>query len=153
MRDLPNEIKIEAKEIRGPKIGVPENIIEGFMRSHQITKKDLFEKVEEKSKFYCFKKIAKKILTEDVLIQIVPKAITSINWKKSMRWSDHDLMWGRPLRSILTIFDNLNVRRKIEVKLLAEATAKHFDLSWCRKSTNVSDFWTTHTSSPAVNPH
>ena len=44
LRDLPSEIKIEAKEIRGPKIGVPENIIEGFMRSHQITKKDLFEK-------------------------------------------------------------------------------------------------------------
>ena len=55
------EIKIAAKEVRGPKVGVPENIIEGFMRSHQITKKDLFEKIEEKGKFYCFKKLAKKI--------------------------------------------------------------------------------------------
>ena len=48
IRDLPSEIIIAAKEVRGPKVGVPENIIEGFMRSHQITKKDLFEKIEEK---------------------------------------------------------------------------------------------------------
>ena len=100
VRDLPTEIKIDSKEIRGPKVGVPENIIEGFMRSHQITKKDLFEKIEDKGKFYFFKKLAKKIQTEDLLTKLTPKAIGSVNWKKSMRWSDHDLMWGRPLRSI-----------------------------------------------------
>jgi glycyl-tRNA synthetase beta chain len=110
LRDLPSEIRIEAKEIRGPRVGVPENIIEGFMNSYQIIKKDLFEKSEEKGVFYCFKKIAKKIPTEDVLTKLIPKAITSINWKKSMRWSDHDLMWGRPLRSILTIFDNKHLK-------------------------------------------
>ena len=109
-RDLPNEIKIEAKEIRGPKVGVPENIIEGFMKSHQIIKKDLFEKKEDKGNFYCFKKVAKKILTEDVLIKLIPKVITSVNWKKSMRWAGHDLMWGRPLRSILAIFNNKHLK-------------------------------------------
>ena len=109
-RDLPNEIKIEAKEIRGPKVGVPENIIEGFMKSHQIIKQDLFEKKEDKGNFYCFKKVAKKILTEDVLIKLIPKVITSVNWKKSMRWADHDLMWGRPLRSILAIFNNKHLK-------------------------------------------
>jgi glycyl-tRNA synthetase beta chain len=110
VHDLPSEIKIEAKEVRGPKVGVPENILEGFMKSHQITKKDLFEKKEEKGNFYCFKKFAKKIHTEDVLAKITPKVITSVNWKKSMRWSDHDLMWGRPLRSILSIFKNKHLK-------------------------------------------
>ena len=105
IHDLPIEIKIESKDMKGPKVGVPENIIEGFMRSHQITKRDLFEKKEEKGNFYCFKKLAKKIPTEDLLIKLTPKAIDSVNWKKSMRWSDHDLMWGRPLRSILAIFN------------------------------------------------
>jgi len=108
--DLPSKIKIEAKEVRGPKVGVPENIIEGFMNSHKIIKKDLFEKIEEKGKFYCFKKDSKKILTEDILIKLMPKAIGSIKWKKSMRWSDHDLLWGRPLRSILAIFNNKHLK-------------------------------------------
>ena len=108
--DLPSEIKIAAKEVRGPKVGVPENIIEGFMKSHQIIKKDLFEKTEDKGNFYYFKKLAKKILTEDILTKLIPKVITSVNWKKSMRWSDHDLMWGRPLRSILAIFNNKHLK-------------------------------------------
>jgi glycyl-tRNA synthetase beta chain len=110
VRDLPTEIKINAKEIRGPKVGVPENIIEGFMRSHQIVKKDLLEKTEKKGKFYYFKTSVKKIQTEDLLAKLIPKAIGSINWKKSMRWSDHDLMWGRPLRSILAIFNNKQLK-------------------------------------------
>ena len=110
VRDLPSEFKIESKEVRGPKVGVPENIIEGFMKSHQITKKNLFEKTEEKGSFYCFKKMEKKILTEDVLAKLTPRAIASVNWKKSMRWSNHDLMWGRPLRSILAIFNNKHLK-------------------------------------------
>ena len=110
IRDLPSEIKIEAKEVRGPKVGVSENIIEGFMRSHQITKKDLFEKAGEKGNFYCFKKPSKKIETEELLVKLTPKVIGSVNWKKSMRWSNHDLMWGRPLRSILSIFNNKHLK-------------------------------------------
>ena len=110
IHDLPSEIKIEAKEIKGPKIGVPENIIEGFMRSHQILKKDIFEKKDEKGNFYCFKKPSKNILIDDILIKLIPKIIESINWKKSMRWSDHDLMWGRPLRSILAIFNKKHLK-------------------------------------------
>ena len=54
VRDLPCEIKIEAREIRGPKVGVPKNIVEGFMKSQQITKKDIFEKSVEKGNFYFF---------------------------------------------------------------------------------------------------
>jgi hypothetical protein len=33
------------------------------------------------------------------------------------------------------------------------AIAIHYDLSWCQKSTNVSDSWTIHTSSLGVNQH
>jgi glycyl-tRNA synthetase beta chain len=110
IRDLPSEIKIEAKEVRGPKVGVPENIIEGFMKSHQIIRKEIFEKTEDKGNFYFFNKAAKKILTEDILTKLIPKAIASINWKKSMRWSDHDLMWGRPLRSIFALFNNNHLK-------------------------------------------
>jgi glycyl-tRNA synthetase beta chain len=106
INDLPTSIKTQAKEIRGPKIGVPKNILEGFMKSHQVkNRKDVFEKKEEKGNFYYIKKEAKKNKVHDLLLELIPKAIISINWKKSMRWSNHDLMWGRPLRSIVSIFD------------------------------------------------
>ena len=61
INDLPTSIKTQAKEIRGPKIGVPKNILEGFMKSHQVkNRKDVFEKKEEKGNFYYIKKEAKK---------------------------------------------------------------------------------------------
>jgi len=47
----------------------------------------------------------KNILVEDLLTSILPKAISSISWKKSMKWSSNNLMWGRPLRSIFSIFN------------------------------------------------
>ena len=43
---------------------------------------------------------------EDFSAKIFPKVLSSINWKKSMKWSDHDLLWGRPLRSIFAIFND-----------------------------------------------
>ena len=110
VKDLPNEIKLDPKEIRGPKVGMPEDVIEGFMRSHQISKSDLIEKTEKKGNFYYFRKEGKKILTKDLLVKILPKVLGLINWKKSMRWSEHDLMWGRPLRSILALFNNKHLK-------------------------------------------
>jgi glycyl-tRNA synthetase beta chain len=105
IQNLSEKVKILSKEIKGPKVGVPENILESFMKSQKINKNDIFEKEIEKGKFYFVKTKPKEILTEDLLIKIIPKSLKEINWKKSMKWSDNNLMWGRPLRSIVAIFN------------------------------------------------
>ena len=105
IKDIPLTIKILAKEIKGPKVGVLENILDSFIRAQKVTKKDVFEKEIEKGKFYFIKTKPKEILTEELLIKIVLNSIASLNWKKSMKWSDNNLLWGRPLRSILAIFN------------------------------------------------
>ena len=35
----------------------------------------------------------------------IPKALENYQWKRSMKWGEYDLNWGRPLKSILSIFD------------------------------------------------
>ena len=105
IKSLPEKIKIKAKEIKGPKVGVPENILQGFTNSRNVSKKDLFKKETEKGEFYFIKTTEKNILVEDLLTSILPKAISLISWKKSMKWSTNNLMWGRPLRSIFAIFN------------------------------------------------
>ena len=77
-----------------------------FLRAKNVSKVDLIEKDTDKGKFYFIKTQSQSILVEDLLIKIIPKAIGSINWKKSMKWSDHNLMWGRPLRSIFARYNN-----------------------------------------------
>ena len=102
---LQNYAVIKPEEIKGPNINAPEMALEGFMRSNEISKKDLFKKKTEKGEFYFFKTKLKKLNTHAVLEEYVPQVLQKIQWKKSMRWGEFDLNWGRPLKSILAIFN------------------------------------------------
>ncbi len=113
-KDLAEKIKIDAKQIKGPKVGSPDKVLQGFIRSKNANEKDLIKKSTDKGEFYFIKTQSRSILVEDLLIKFIPKAIGSINWKKSMKWSDHSLMWGRPLRSIFAKFNNKKLTFKFE---------------------------------------
>ena len=114
IKGIPEKIKIKSKEVKGPKAGVPENILQGFTKSHNVSEKDLFKKETEKGKFYFVKTAEKNISVEDLLTSILPKAMSSISWKKSMKWSTNNLMWGRPLRSIFSIFNGKKLTFKYQ---------------------------------------
>ena len=63
IKDVPEKIKIPEKEIKGPKVGVLEDILNSFMRAHSVSKKDVFEKENDKGKFYFIKTKSKEILS------------------------------------------------------------------------------------------
>ncbi len=102
---LQKKIILKSLEIKGPSTNAPEAALEGFLRSNNVTKKDLFKKKIDKGEFYFFKTKFKKLNTQDVLEKLVPQVLEKIQWKKSMKWGEFDLKWGRPLKSILAIFD------------------------------------------------
>jgi len=102
---LQKQLILKSEEIKGPNINAPEIALEGFVRSNNISKKDLFKKKLDKGEFYFFKTKSKKINTQDLLEKFLPSVLNKIQWKKSMRWGEFDLNWGRPLKSILAIFD------------------------------------------------
>ena len=103
----------KAEEIRGPNINAPEKALEGFLKSNKITKDKVFKKSTEKGIFYFYNKPSQKIKTYDLLKENIASLLLKISWKKSMKWGNHDLYWGRPLKSILALFD----KRIIEFKL------------------------------------
>jgi glycyl-tRNA synthetase beta chain len=98
--------KIESQEVKGPKVGCNDQALEGFLKSKNALKEDLIQKSTDKGEFYFVKLPAKTLLTSDILREKLPSILQTINWKKSMRWSDHDCFWGRPLKSILCLLDN-----------------------------------------------
>ena len=51
----------ETEEIRGPNINAPENAVEGFLRSHNIEKKEIFKKKQKKVNFIFIKNWQKKL--------------------------------------------------------------------------------------------
>ena len=98
-------VTIPSKEIKGPKVGVMEDILNKFIRANNVTKKDIFEKEIDKGRFYFVKTKIQETPTKEILIKIVLNSISSLNWKKSMKWSDNNMIWGRPLRSILAVYN------------------------------------------------
>ena len=112
--NLPNKIKIPPHEVKGPKVGVAENVVQNFAKSKNINISDLYEKKLDKGSFYFAKIKGREIQTADELAQSIPKFLSKISWKKSMKWSDHKLNWGRPLRSILSLFDDKHLKFSFE---------------------------------------
>ena len=60
----------------------------------------------DKGEFYFAETKAKEISILNELQLLIPEALQSYSWKKSMKWSNYDLNWGRPLKSIIALFNN-----------------------------------------------
>ena len=102
---ITKQISKKTEEIRGPNIKSPDKALEGFLRSNNLEKKEIYKKSTEKGEFYYYQKPSQRINTADLLKENLPKILSKISWNKSMKWGDHNLFWGRPLKSILSIFD------------------------------------------------
>jgi len=111
-KKIEREIYQKSEEIRGPNTKAPDNALQGFLKSNLIQKQDIYKKNTDKGEFFFYKKPSIKIKSEDVLKVNVPNILESLSWKKSMKWGDHNLYWGRPLKLILAIFDNKTLKFK-----------------------------------------
>jgi len=104
-QNLDREVKIISEEIKGPSTTSPPQALEGFLKSQKISKKQVFKKKNDKGEFYFYKTKETKLKTPDLIKERLPKILIEFKWKKSMKWGSYNLNWGRPLKSILCIFD------------------------------------------------
>ena len=103
---IPEKIEQKKKTIKGPKVDTPEVALSGFLQSNKLKKSDVYKKRTDKGEFY-FAEIKPKVI--DVLKElqfIIPEVLQTYSWKKSMKWSNYDLNWGRPLKSIIALLNN-----------------------------------------------
>ena len=135
---LDKQIKILAEVIKGPKTNAPEQALEGFIKSNKIEKKDLFKDKTEKGEFYFYKTKSKTLKTHDLLIEFIPKLLESYQWKKSMKWGEFDLNWGRPLKSILSVFDKKIIN--FEFHHISSSNSTYIDKDFEEKKKIFTDF-------------
>ena len=136
--NLDKQIKIASEKIRGPKTSAPEEALEGFIRSNNIEKKDLFKNETEKGEFYFYKTKSKSLKTSDLLIEFIPKLLENYQWKNSMNWGEFDLSWGRPLKSILAVFDRKTLN--FEFHHLSSSNSTYTDKDFEEKKKTFADF-------------
>ncbi len=91
------------EERKGPRVGVPEKALEGFLRGVGLTVDQLEIRDDKKGQTY-FAVIEKSGRPAgDIIAEVIPKVIRSFPWPKSMRWGEGSLRWVRPLHSILCV--------------------------------------------------
>ncbi|MFM7346176.1 MAG: glycine--tRNA ligase subunit beta [Tagaea sp.] len=94
------------EEKKGPRVGSPDQAIQGFLKGAGLTSLDACEKrMVGKAEFW-FAVVEKKgQATEWILPKLVYEVITDLSWSKSMRWGTNRMPWVRPLQNVLAIFN------------------------------------------------
>ena len=104
---LPEKQPDVTAEKKGPKVGAPEQALQGFMKANGLASIDEAEVREtDKGEFYFAVKHIQGRPAAEVLPGIVEPAIGALAWPKSMKWlPGSDLRWVRPLHNLLCVFD------------------------------------------------
>ena len=103
---IPEKIEQKKKVLKGPKVGAPQVALDGFIKSNNLNKAEIYKKNIEKGEFYFANTKPKVINIINEFEFIIPEVLQGYSWKKSMKWSVYDLSWGRPLKSIIALFNN-----------------------------------------------
>jgi glycyl-tRNA synthetase beta chain len=99
------------EEKKGPRVGAPENAVQGFLKSAGLSSlaEATIQKDPKKGDFYValIEKPGRAAI--DVLAEILPLVIRTFPWPKSMRWGERSarpgaLAWVRPLHSVIATF-------------------------------------------------
>ena len=108
-------------EKKGPRVGAPEQAIQGFLKSVGLSNLDQCEKrIVGKAEFWFAKIQRQGAKTEDIIVSLVSQLIWTFPWPKSMRWSAGPLRWVRPLREMVCIFDGQVTAIKLPFRGLAD---------------------------------
>ncbi|WP_374377399.1 glycine--tRNA ligase subunit beta [Dongia sp.] len=94
------------EEKKGPRVGSPQQAVDGFLKSAGLASLDQCEKRDTgKGEFY-FAVVEKKgVATSAILPEIILAAMNDLPWPKSMRWAANTQRWVRPLHSIVALLD------------------------------------------------
>lgn len=105
--------------------GKPTKAAEGFARSQGVPVSKLTCKDTKKGKYLAVKKTIRGHATHTLLKTILPEAITTIPFPKSMRWGRSRLAFARPIHWLLAVFNGRTISFVIETTKSGRRTYGH----------------------------
>jgi glycyl-tRNA synthetase beta chain len=94
------------EEKKGPRVGSPQQAVDGFLKSAGLTSLEQCEERDTGKGVFYFAVVEKKgAATASVLSAIILEAMIALPWPKSMRWAHYTQRWVRPLHSIVALLD------------------------------------------------
>jgi len=111
VRGIPARQPDLREERKGPRVGAPEQAVQGFLKSAGLASiaEATIQKDPKKGDFYVALIERPGRAAIDVLAEILPLVVRTFPWPKSMRWGERSgrpgaLAWVRPLHSIVATF-------------------------------------------------
>lgn len=103
---LPTKQPDLSEERKGPRVGSPEQAIQGFLKSAGLASLEQCEvrKIGNAEFYIATKKVSGRASVE-VLPEIVAAAIRELPWPKSMRHGSASFRYVRPLHGVAAVFD------------------------------------------------
>ncbi|MEQ1709305.1 MAG: glycine--tRNA ligase subunit beta [Terricaulis sp.] len=113
--DLPGKTANVNEEKKGPRVGSPDQAVQGFLKSAGLSSLDQAQIVEDKKGAFYVARIERAGReTGAVLQEIVPEIVHGFPWPKSMRSGVSDLTWVRPLQNIMCIYAGAQVKISVD---------------------------------------
>jgi glycyl-tRNA synthetase beta chain len=117
---LPDQQPQREEEIKGPpalaafKDGQPTPAAIGFARKQGVDVSDFELRPTDKGEFVFIQKTTEGRQTTDVLTELIPQWIFGLEGKRFMRWADGDLRFSRPVRWLVSLWDDTVLPLQIE---------------------------------------
>ncbi|MGZ6020338.1 MAG: glycine--tRNA ligase subunit beta [Phenylobacterium sp.] len=118
---LPTAQSDRHEERKGPRVGSPDQAIEGFLRSTGLSRDQLTER--DGVYFAHLHKAGRP--TPEIIAEMVDGIVRNFPWPKSMTWGRGTLKWVRPLKRILCVFDGDVVPFQIDGVESGDASEGH----------------------------
>ena len=104
-----------SEERRGPRVGAPENAVQGFLKGAGLSSLDQAEKRDTGKGEFWFAVIRKKGgPTAEALPAVIDAAMKALPWPKSMKWGSGTLQWVRPLQGVIALFEGKVLPGRVE---------------------------------------
>ncbi|WP_045835081.1 glycine--tRNA ligase subunit beta [Hyphomicrobium sp. 99] len=94
-----------SEEKKGPRVGAPEQAVQGFLKSAGLASIDdaTIVKDEKKGDYYVAKIEKPGRPAPEIIAETVTDVANKFPWPKSMRWGSQPFQWVRPLQSVLCL--------------------------------------------------
>ena len=127
IENVPAHSPAISEEKKGPRVGAPEQAVQGFLKSAGLARLEDAQivKDEKKGDYYIAKIDKPGREAADIIAETVSEAMARFPWPKSMRWGSNPFQWVRPLQSILCVLGGRIVPFEVAGITSGEETRGH----------------------------
>lgn len=120
------ELKGPSQEAAYDKSGAPTRALQGFINGNGISEKDIEVRDTPKGKYlFAYKKVSAK-QTEEILPIIIEDIVKNTPFPKKMKWGNSRLMFPRPIKYYMILFNDKIVPFELEGLKSSNLTRGHF---------------------------